>query len=64
MTMQEIRILIASKGNGNVEEVYFTDDLKAPAKDFFPDDYDVDNDETVQMEIPNGFPLEYRLRRV
>ena len=58
-----IRVITASTANGDREEVYFTEDLKTPAAEFFfMEDMTIVIDELIES-LPNRFPLDYVLVR-
>jgi hypothetical protein len=63
--MAKVRIihLDRSKKDLMTEELYFTEDLKAPAKDFVRPGYVVVSDSVHEMNLPSGFPMEVTFRR-
>lgn len=60
--MSRIRVLVASFENGNNETVYFTEDMDAPAEDFFAKGMTIDEDQTIENNLPSGFPVESELK--
>jgi len=60
--MSRIRVLVASFDNGNNETVYFTEDMDAPAEDFFAKGMAIDEDQIIENVLPTGFPTERELK--
>ena len=59
----KIRIIITSTENGDSEHVTFTEDDVSNATDFCYPHESVDCDKVCECDLPNGFPLEYALKR-
>jgi len=60
MAHDELRLIVASKENGEGEGVIFTQDLESPALDLIPvgQDLEISVDCRVDDSIPLGFPIE------
>ena len=62
-----IRIIVSSTENGNIEDVFITDEdndgFDDPAEDLVMPGYSVDIDEKIDVKFPSGFPMGYRLTR-
>ena len=62
----KMRVIVVSDRSASDERVVFTEDFDSPAEDWcVPGKHTVDSDVIVDdMELPEGFPLEYGLKRV
>lgn len=58
-----IRVIVASDESGEHEEVIFTESMETDAAAFFPHNLVVNSDTQI-LPLPDGFPLEYNLRRL
>lgn len=62
--MERIRIIHYSTISGNLEGVYFTEDLELDAEDVLPPHCTIDSDVEIDViNFPSGFPLDYNLER-
>ena len=59
----KIRLIQISSTNGIREGVIFTDDFSCEAADYCDSELQVDGDNTLDMDMPSGFPLNYILWR-
>ncbi len=59
--MEKIRVIIQSSKNGNKEQVIFTDKLEANIEKFKVSGLDVDSDDIIDNNLPDGFPTGYNL---
>ena len=59
----QIRLIIASRENGENETVTFTDDVDSPAADFVTSDQTVNFDGVIEADIPDRFPIGSTLYR-
>ncbi len=62
MEKEKIRIIVCSYLNGSNEMVTFTDSFESDAYDYCLPGQTTDIDEIIEMEIPNGFPLNITLK--
>ena len=60
---EKIRIIICSNENGCNETVTFTQDFDVPAEEFCAPDQSIDCDETKELDLPDGFPMEHTLKK-
>lgn len=59
--MNRIRVIIASKDNGDNEQVIFTEDFDSLASDWFVKGMTIDSDTVIINNLPSGFPIESNL---
>jgi len=59
----KIRIIVMSSANGEKEDVIFSDDFDLESSDFCESGMSISSDDTIDMDLPGGFPKNYVLHR-
>jgi len=61
--MSKIRVIMQTSEDGEFEAVIFTDDFKSKLTEFkYPQSWTISED-TADLNLPRGFPLNYQLIR-
>jgi hypothetical protein len=63
MAKGKVRVLIQSSENGEKEYVIFSDDLGDPQDGYVITGCSIDSDTIIDNNLPDGFPLNYALKR-
>ena len=61
--MDKVRLIVQSTENGEKEYVTFSDDLTDSQELYKITGCTIDSDTIIDNELPDGFPLNYALKR-